>query len=119
MKNRSLVEKNTATMDGASEWHLIRMKVVKAGPAEDLSGSVAEDVNDGLGRVQDIGIRSQVLMESGSETRYLIARGTGSSLCIVMNVCSIGLAERKQLQGRKARRELLQMRPNCLAMPTE
>lgn len=69
VKNRSLVEKNTATMDGASEWHLVRMKVVKAGPAEDLSGRVAEDVNDGLGRVQDIGIRSQVLIESGSETR--------------------------------------------------
>lgn len=119
MKNRGLVEKNTATMDGASEWHLVRMKVVKARPAEDLSGSVAEDVNDGLGRVEDIGIRSQVLMESGSETRYLIARGTGSSLCIVMNVCSIGLAERKQLQGRKARGELLRMRLNCLAMPTE
>lgn len=58
MQNRSLVKEHTATMDGAGERHLLRVKVVKARPAEDFSGGVTEYVDDGLGCVEYIGIRS-------------------------------------------------------------
>jgi hypothetical protein len=61
VQDGSLVQQDATSMHGSGKRYLVGVEEVEAGPAEHLMRSVAKDVDDGLGRIEDICIRTQVL----------------------------------------------------------
>ena len=56
----SLVEPHAAAVLCFGEGKFVWMKKLPYGPVDDLVGSVAEDVDNGIRRVQDVGIVGEV-----------------------------------------------------------
>lgn len=61
VQDGSLVQQDATSMHGSGKGYLVGVEEVEAGPAEYLMRSIAKDIDDGLGRIEDIGIRSQIL----------------------------------------------------------
>lgn len=53
-------------MKGFRQRKLLRVEEVPAGPVDDLIGSVAEDVDNGIGAVEDVSIEGEIYIRSTS-----------------------------------------------------
>jgi len=56
----SLVEPHASTVELLGDWDFLGMEEVPAGAIDDLVRSVAEDVDNGVGRVEDMSILGEV-----------------------------------------------------------
>lgn len=65
-QNGSFVELDATTVEVLGERNLIRVEEVPAGPADDLIGSVSEDINDRVRGVKNASLAGEVCRSNGS-----------------------------------------------------
>lgn len=60
VKHGRLVQQDTSAVDGPRKWHLIGVKVLESRLSSHLVGLVAQDVIDGVGCEENVGIGCEV-----------------------------------------------------------
>jgi hypothetical protein len=62
-QDSSLVQSDAALMVGFGQREFIRMEELPDGAIDHLVGRMAEDVDNGVGRVQDVGVIGEICQE--------------------------------------------------------